>query len=63
VRFADIDVGAAVTSSVSMGVAFGLVVGKIAGISGATWLALRFNVGKLPIRTGWLQTSDRPWPE
>ena len=55
VRFADIDVGAAVTSPVSMGVAFGLVVGKIAGISGATWLALRFNVGRLPKRTGWPQ--------
>jgi NhaA family Na+:H+ antiporter len=55
VRFSEIDVGAAVTSPVSMGVAFGLVVGKIVGISGATWLALRFNIGKLPRRTGWSQ--------
>jgi len=55
VRFADIDFGAAVTSSVSLGVGFGLVFGKIVGISGATWLALRFNLGKLPSRTGWPQ--------
>ncbi len=55
VRFADIDFGAAVTSSVSLGVGFGLVVGKIVGISGATWLALRFNLGKMPSRTGWPQ--------
>ena len=55
VRFADIDVGAAVTSSVSLGVGFGLVFGKIFGITGATWLALRFKLGKLPRRTGWSQ--------
>jgi len=55
VRFADIDVGAALTSSVALGVGFGLVVGKIVGITGATWLALRFNIGRLPPRTGWLQ--------
>lgn len=55
VRFADIDVGAAATSPVSLGVAFGLIVGKIVGITGATWLALRFNIGKLPARTGWSQ--------
>ena len=55
VRFADIDVGAAVTSSVALGVGMGLVVGKIVGITGATWLARRFNLGRLPPRTGWRQ--------
>jgi NhaA family Na+:H+ antiporter len=55
VRFADIDVGAAVTSSVSLGVAFGLFFGKIAGITGATWVAVKMNLGKLPRRTGWAQ--------
>ena len=55
VRLSDIDVGTAVTSSVSLGVAFGLVAGKIVGITGAVWLALRFNLGVLPRRTGWTQ--------
>ncbi len=53
VRFAGIDVAAAVTSSVSLGVAFGLVVGKIVGITAATFLAVRFGLGVLPKRTGW----------
>ena len=55
VRFEGIDVGEAVTSSISMGVAFGLVVGKVVGITLATYLAVRFGLGKLPRRTGWSQ--------
>ena len=55
VRFSDIDVGEALTSSVTLGVSFGLVVGKVIGITGATWLALKFGWGKLPDRTGWPQ--------
>ncbi len=55
VRFADFDVGAAVTSSVALGISVGLVVGKIVGITSATWLAVRLNLGKLPHRTDWRQ--------
>ena len=55
VRFADLDVAEAATSSVALGIAVGLVVGKIVGITCATWLAVRFNLGKLPNRTGWRQ--------
>jgi NhaA family Na+:H+ antiporter len=55
VRFAEINAGRAVTSAISMGVAFGLVVGKMVGITLATWLAVRFGIGKLPKRTGWSQ--------
>lgn len=55
VRFVDIDVAAAVTSEVAVGVAVGLVIGKLVGISGATWLAVRFGVGKLPRNTNWPQ--------
>ncbi|MEP1126156.1 MAG: Na+/H+ antiporter NhaA [Ilumatobacter sp.] len=36
------------------GVAAGLVIGKIVGIVSFTWLAVRFGVGRLPQRTGWL---------
>jgi NhaA family Na+:H+ antiporter len=39
---------AAVGSPVTLGVAVGLVVGKLVGISGGAWLALRLRVGALP---------------
>ena len=38
----------AVGSPVTAGVVLGLVVGKLAGISGATWLAVRLRAGALP---------------
>jgi NhaA family Na+:H+ antiporter len=55
IRFADINVGEAITSTVSLGVGLGLVVGKIVGITLATFLAVRFGLGTLPRRTGWRQ--------
>ncbi len=55
VRFTEIDTGDLVTSPVTLGVAFGLVVGKLVGISVATWIAMRTGIGKLPRRTGWQQ--------
>ena len=39
---------AAVGSPVTGGVVLGLVVGKLLGISGAAWLALRLRIGALP---------------
>jgi NhaA family Na+:H+ antiporter len=39
---------AAVGSPVTLGVVGGLVVGKLVGISGAAWLALRLRIGALP---------------
>ena len=39
---------AAVGSPVTAGVVLGLVVGKLVGISGAAWLAVRLRVGALP---------------
>lgn len=41
-------------ADVFAGVAVGLVVGKLVGIVSFTWLAVRFGVGRLPQRTGWL---------
>ncbi len=55
VRFSDINVGEALTSTVALGVTAGLVVGKIVGITVATFLAVRFGMGTLPRRTGWRQ--------
>ncbi len=57
VRFADFESGIseAITSSIALGVGFGLLVGKVVGITLATWLAVRFGLGRLPQRTGWSQ--------
>ena len=43
----------AFSSSVATGIVGGLVVGKIIGISGATWLAVRLNLGRLPEGVHW----------
>jgi Na+:H+ antiporter, NhaA family len=52
VRFVEIDMVEAVTSSVSLGAAFGLVVGKVLGMTTATAIAVRLGIGTLPRRTG-----------
>jgi NhaA family Na+:H+ antiporter len=53
IRFADIDVGEALTSSVTLGVTFGLIVGKAVGISLFSWLAVMMGLGELPRHTTW----------
>ncbi|NND01383.1 MAG: Na+/H+ antiporter NhaA, partial [Acidimicrobiia bacterium] len=53
VRIVDVDLYEAATSPVALGVAVGLLVGKMFGITLATWIAVRTGVGKLPRRTGW----------
>jgi NhaA family Na+:H+ antiporter len=45
--------GEAFTGRIGLGVIAGLVVGKIAGITGASWLALRLNLGQLPDGVRW----------
>jgi NhaA family Na+:H+ antiporter len=57
VRFADFESGIseAITSTIALGVGFGLFIGKVVGITLATWLAVRFGLGRLPQRTGWSQ--------
>ena len=41
--------------SVAAGVAVGLIVGKVLGITGASYLMIRFGFAKLPIKTTWTQ--------
>jgi len=43
--------GTALSHPVAMGVMVGLVLGKLVGIAGACWIALRLNVGQLPEHT------------
>ncbi len=53
VRFAGVDFLDAATHPVALGVALGLVVGKITGITAATVIAVRSGLGKLPRFTTW----------
>jgi len=45
--------GEALDSTVALGVALGLVVGKPVGILAASFLAVRLGLGRLPRETGW----------
>lgn len=48
-------VGGLVTNRVTLGVALGLIVGKTVGVFGATAVAVRLRVGRLPAETTWAQ--------
>ncbi len=45
--------GVATGDRVALAVFLGLLVGKLAGVLGATWLAVRLRVASLPERVGW----------
>lgn len=47
--------GEAITGSISLGVIFGLLVGKPLGIVGACWLATKVGVAALPTGVNWRQ--------
>ncbi|HEU4318726.1 MAG TPA: Na+/H+ antiporter NhaA [Acidimicrobiia bacterium] len=53
VDFRGVDIGAALTSNIALGVAGGLVIGKIVGISAAAFGAVRLGLGRLPPGTSW----------
>jgi len=53
VDFRGISITEALTSRVALGVSMGLVVGKLVGISLASYGAVRFGLGKLPPGTSW----------
>ncbi len=44
---------AMVTHSVTLGIGLGLFLGKLAGVLGFTWLAVRFGLGALPAGVNW----------
>ena len=46
-------VRAGLTSSVTLGVALGLVAGKVVGIAGMSWLAIRLNLAETPVEVEW----------
>jgi NhaA family Na+:H+ antiporter len=48
----------AATSPIALGVLLGLVLGKAVGITGATWLATRAGIGRLPAGIRWSQLAS-----
>jgi Na+:H+ antiporter, NhaA family len=53
VDFRGVPILDAITNRVALGVSAGLVIGKIIGITTASYGAVRFNLGKLPTGTTW----------
>jgi NhaA family Na+:H+ antiporter len=53
--------GSALTGRISLGVILGLVLGKQAGITIATWLAVKSGFGTLPAGTTWKQIYATSW--
>ncbi|THV42729.1 Na+/H+ antiporter NhaA [Glycomyces buryatensis] len=43
----------AFTSTATLGIAIGLVVGKFVGVLGASWIVVKLGLGRLPDGTGW----------
>jgi len=53
IDFRGVNLVDALTSPVSLGVGTGLVLGKMTGISAASFAAVRFGLAKLPLETTW----------
>jgi len=49
--------GDAMSSPVSVGVVLGLVVGKLVGVTGFSWIAVRSGIGTLPEGASWAQLT------
>jgi NhaA family Na+:H+ antiporter len=49
------DLGGTLLHPVTLGVSAGLVLGKLAGIAGSSWLALKLGIGQLPAATSFSQ--------
>ena len=48
-------IGETLSHPVTLGVTFGLIGGKILGIAGSCWIALKLNIGQLPADTRFVQ--------
>ena len=63
---AGIDLGAvswssALSERVTLGVLFGLVLGKFIGVSGACWITVRLGLGRLPAGVRWSHVMGAAW--
>lgn len=57
----DAGLGELVGGPVFWGVAMGLIVGKVIGVLGATWLAVRLGIGALPTGMTWRHVFGASW--
>lgn len=57
IPFAFGSLGETLTHPVTLGVGLGLVLGKVVGISGASWIALKLGLATLPARTSFGQVA------
>jgi NhaA family Na+:H+ antiporter len=57
----DVGWGEALTQSVTLGVVFGLVVGKFVGISLFSWIAVRSGAARLPSGVRWAHLLGAAW--
>jgi NhaA family Na+:H+ antiporter len=55
------DLGAVWTQPVTLGIVLGLVLGKAAGLSLFTWLAVRTGLAEMPARVTWPQVFSATW--
>lgn len=61
IDFSQMNPGEALMSPVTQGVVLGLVVGKFLGVSGASWLAIRLGLGRLPVGVHWRHLLGAAW--
>jgi NhaA family Na+:H+ antiporter len=55
------DVGKLVTQPITLGVVFGLILGKPIGVTIASWLAVRTGLAALPENVSWMQIQGAGW--
>ena len=61
INFGEIQVGGSLRQSVTLGVFFGLVIGKFLGISIFSWVAVKFRIARLPSGVKWRHLLGTAW--
>jgi NhaA family Na+:H+ antiporter len=61
IDFRDMDVATSVSSPITIGIAVALPLGKVIGIAGAAYVAVRLGWGRLPTGVGWRQVIGVAW--
>lgn len=61
IDFGHIDFAASISAPVTLGVMFGLVLGKFIGISGSCWLVLKLGWGQMPHGMNWRHLTGAAW--
>jgi NhaA family Na+:H+ antiporter len=61
IDFRNTDLWSSLSHSITLGIAFGLVLGKFAGIAGFSWLAIKLGVARLPPAVTWWHVLGTAW--